>query len=87
MRTICCRRRGGADRYAEVLERFGTNPRRHCWLGMANNPKNRDVDKQPKPDQKIPPAGPHDKERDGSKTPGTGILPEEDEDEIEGPTG
>jgi hypothetical protein len=54
---------------------------------MTNNPKNRDVDKQPEPDQEIPPAGPHDKERDLSKAPGTGILPEEDEPEVEGPTG
>lgn len=59
-------------------------PRR--WHDM-NNPKNRDIDKQPKPEQKIPPAGPHDKERDDTKAPGTGILPAEDEKDVEGPTG
>lgn len=52
-------------------------------------PKNRDVDKQPAPDQKTPPAGPHDKSdlNDPEKTPGTGILPEEDQPDVEGPTG
>ena len=60
-------------------------PRR--WPAMTTNPKNRDIDKQPKPDQKIPPAGPHDKERDEDKAPGTGILPEEHEENVEGPTG
>jgi hypothetical protein len=45
--------------------------------------------KRPKPEKKIPPAGPHDKPEltDPSKTPGTGILPEEDQPEVEGPTG
>ena len=47
------------------------------------------VDSQPKLDQKTPPAGPHDEPEltDKEKTPGTGILPEEDQPEIEGPTG
>ncbi|MGN6285475.1 MAG: hypothetical protein ACTHM2_10025 [Afipia sp.] len=53
-----------------------------------SNPKNRETDKQPKADQKIPAAGPHGKseQTDKDKAPGTGILPEEDED-VEGPTG
>jgi hypothetical protein len=56
---------------------------------MTNNPKNRDVHKQPKPDQKTPPAGPHDKPEltDSEKAPGTGILPEEEQPDVEGPTG
>lgn len=53
------------------------------------NPKNRETDKQPKPSQKLPAAGPHDKpnQTDKEKAPGTGILPEEDEPDVEGPTG
>lgn len=69
------------------MARFGTNRISRRWPGMMSNPKNRDIDKQPKPDQKIPPAGPHDEHRDENKAPGTGILPEQEEDDVEGPTG
>jgi hypothetical protein len=53
------------------------------------NPKNRETDKQPGADQKLPAAGPHDKsdQTDKDKAPGTGILPEEDVTDVEGPTG
>jgi hypothetical protein len=56
---------------------------------MARNPKNREIDRQPKPDQELPPAGPHGKPEltDEHKTRGTGVLPEPDEKNIEGPTG
>jgi hypothetical protein len=45
--------------------------------------KNSDVS-QPKPDEKIPPAGPHAKPEltDPEKTPGSGILPEEDQPDV-----
>lgn len=56
---------------------------------MIRNPKNHEFDKQRKSDQKTPPAGPHDKPEltDPEKAPGTGILPEEDQPDVEGPTG
>jgi hypothetical protein len=56
---------------------------------MTTDPKTRDTDKHPKPDEKIPSAGPHDKPEltDPEKAPGTGILPEEDQPDVEGPTG
>jgi hypothetical protein len=56
---------------------------------MTQNPKNREIDKQPKPDRKVPPAGPHDKPEltDPQKAPGSGMLPDADEPEVEGPTG
>ncbi|MGX9393835.1 hypothetical protein ACWX0K_13385 [Nitrobacteraceae bacterium UC4446_H13] len=55
---------------------------------MMTDPDNRDVDKRPKPDEKIPPAGPHDKPEltDPEKAPGTGILPEKDQPDVESPT-
>jgi hypothetical protein len=57
-------------------------------FAMMTDPDNRDVDKRPKPDEKIPPAGPHDKPEltDPEKAPGTGILPEEDQPDVESPT-
>jgi hypothetical protein len=56
---------------------------------MTDTSKNRPSDRQPKPDQKISPAGTHDKPEltDDHKTPGTGVLPDKDHQEIEGPTG
>lgn len=58
-------------------------------IGMTQQTKNRDFDKQPKPDQKVSPAGPHDKPEltDAHKTPGSGVLPDSDQKEVEGPTG
>jgi hypothetical protein len=56
---------------------------------MTRNPANREIDKQPKPEQKIPPAGPHDKpsQTDKEKTPGSGVLPDPNAPDVEGPTG
>jgi hypothetical protein len=56
---------------------------------MARNAKNREMNRQPKPDQELPPAGPHDKPKltDKNKTGGTGMLSEPDEKNVEGPTG
>ena len=65
----------------------GTKPPSKRSLKMMGN--HRDVPKKPKPEKKVPPAGPHDKPEltDPEKAPGTGILPEEDQPEVEGPTG
>ena len=51
--------------------------------------KNRAFDQRPKPDQKIPPAGPHDRPEltDENRTPGSGVMPDKDHKEVEGPTG
>jgi hypothetical protein len=56
---------------------------------MTDTNKTRDVDKRPAPDDKISPAGPHDKPHltDEHKTPGSGMLPDDDHPEVEGPTG
>lgn len=55
---------------------------------MTNASKKRDGDKL-KPDENISPAGPHDKPEltDHHKTPGSGMLPSKDDDEVEGPSG
>ncbi len=54
-------------------------------LPMMGNAR---VDK-PKADPKTPPAGPHDKPElsDEKNTPGTGMLPEDDQTDVEGPSG
>jgi hypothetical protein len=56
---------------------------------MTQQTKYRAFDKQPKSDQKISPAGPHDKPEltDENKTPGSGVMPDKDHKEVEGPTG
>lgn len=56
---------------------------------MTNNPKNRAFDRQTKSDQKVSPAGPHDKPdlTDEHKTPGSGVVPDGESKEVEGPTG
>jgi hypothetical protein len=56
---------------------------------MTENHDDRDLAPHPKPDEKISPAGPHDKPdlTDPHKTPGSGVLPESDSPEVEGPTG
>ncbi len=56
---------------------------------MTDASKNRDKEKQPGPDKKISPAGTHDKPHltDEHKTPGSGVLPNKDHPEVEGPTG
>jgi hypothetical protein len=56
---------------------------------MARNAKNREKDRQPKPDPELPLAGPHAKPEltDKDKTAGTGMLPEPDEKDVEGPSG
>ena len=55
--------------------------------GMSKDTKKRDSDKSPQ-DEKISPAGTHDKPEltDHHKTPGSGVLPDKDGDEVEGPT-
>jgi hypothetical protein len=55
---------------------------------MVRKAKNREKDRQPKPEQQ-PLAGPHAKPEltDKDKTAGTGMLPEPDEKDVEGPTG
>lgn len=42
-----------------------------------------------RPSEDLPPAGPHGKEEliDRSKTPGTGMLPEPEEDVVDGASG
>jgi hypothetical protein len=54
---------------------------------MARNTKNRQADRQP--DRELPLAGPHAKPEltDKDKTAGTGMLPERDEKDVEGPSG
>jgi hypothetical protein len=56
---------------------------------MAQNTKNRQTNRQPKPEQELPPSGPHAKPEltDKEKTGGTGMLPEPDEGNVEGPSG
>jgi len=56
---------------------------------MARNAKNRKTDRRPKPDPEPPLAGPHAKPEltDKDKTAGTGMLPEADEKDVEGPSG
>lgn len=56
---------------------------------MTQTSVDRDLDKQPKPDQKLPPAGPHanPEQTDKDKTPGSGVLPDPDAPDVEGPTG
>jgi hypothetical protein len=69
------------------LNGTGAKPRRSPF--MTQQTKNRAFDKQPKSDQKISPAGPHDKPEltDKDKTPGSGVMPDKDHKEVEGPTG
>ena len=90
MPTICCRRKDGADRRHDVITaviaRLGTDRGVavcRTWPAIRRIA----IDKQPKPDQKIPPADAPDKKRDNDKALGIGILPEEDEDDVEGQTG
>jgi hypothetical protein len=54
---------------------------------MAHKAKNREANRRPKPDQELPPPGPHSKPEltDKEKTGGTGMLAEQDEDDVEGP--
>jgi hypothetical protein len=56
---------------------------------MARNAKNREKDRRPKPDRDPPLAGPHAKPEltDREKTAGTGMLPEPEEKDVEGPSG
>ncbi|WP_398478705.1 hypothetical protein [Tardiphaga sp.] len=55
---------------------------------MTDPKTKRDHDKS-KPDEEVSPAGPHDKPEltDHHKTPGSGMLPDKDIDEVEGPSG
>jgi hypothetical protein len=71
------------------LQGFGTRSTPFRSPDMMENPKNRAFDKQPKSDQDVSPAGPHDKPKltDPHKTPGTGMLQDSESKEVEGPTG
>jgi hypothetical protein len=56
---------------------------------MVNDPKKSHATKRQKPDAKAQSAGQHDKSEllDPEKAPGTGISPEEDQPDVEVPTG
>lgn len=56
---------------------------------MVDTAKNRKSEQQQPRDDGISPAGAHHKPHltDERKTPGTGMLPEKDDPEVEGPTG
>jgi hypothetical protein len=56
---------------------------------MTKASKTRDTDKSLPRDEKVSPAGTHDKPEltDKHKTPGSGMLSDPDNDEVEGPTG
>jgi hypothetical protein len=55
---------------------------------MSNDPKHRKANR-PKLDGKLPPAGTHAKPEltDSEKTPGSGVLPEPDQKDVEAPSG
>lgn len=71
------------------LSGFGTRSTPCRSSNVMDNSKNRAFDKQPKSNQDVSPAGPHDKPKltDPHKTPGTGMLPDSESKEVEGPTG
>ncbi|WP_211908844.1 hypothetical protein [Tardiphaga alba] len=56
---------------------------------MTNSKKKHEPDQPKKQDEKISPAGTHDKPEltDDHKTPGGGMLSDNDHSEVEGPTG
>jgi len=55
----------------------------------AQDTKTRETNRRPNPKQKLPASGPHGKPEltDKEKTEGTGMLPEPDESNVEGPSG
>jgi hypothetical protein len=55
---------------------------------MTDHQKEPDTDSGSKPDEKSP-AGPHDTPEltDKEKTPGTGMLPDADDPDVEAPSG
>ena len=56
---------------------------------MRNDPKNPKPKRRPKPDAKLPLAGAHAKPEltDSEKTPGSGVMPDPDEKDVEAPSG
>ncbi|MBN9003712.1 MAG: hypothetical protein J0H75_17270, partial [Rhizobiales bacterium] len=82
-----CRFESCWDRHPARLPR-GTAAAARVVPAWPHNPKNREINRQSKPDQHISPARPHDKPEltDKPKTPG-GVLPDEDQPSVEGPTG
>lgn len=56
---------------------------------MRNDPKKPKPKRRPKPDTKLPPAGAHAKPEltDSEKTPGSGVMPDPDEKDVEAPSG
>jgi hypothetical protein len=69
-------------------DRMGTSCCDGRFHRMTDPKTKRDHDKS-KPDEEVSPAGPHDKPAltDHHKTPGSGMLPDKDIDEVEGPSG
>jgi hypothetical protein len=58
-------------------------------IRMSNDPKHREAKRRPKTDEKLPPAGAHAKPEliDSEKTPGSGVMPEPDQKDVEAPSG
>ena len=56
---------------------------------MSNDPKKPKATRRSKPDKKLPPAGAHAKPEltDTEKTPGSGVMPDPDEKDVEAPSG
>ena len=56
---------------------------------MSNDPKKPKANLRSKPDKKLPPAGAHAKPEltDTEKTPGSGVMPDPDEKDVEAPSG
>jgi hypothetical protein len=56
---------------------------------MSKDPKHLKGNRRRKVDEKLPPAGAHAKPEltDSEKTPGSGVVPDSDEKEVEAPSG
>jgi hypothetical protein len=56
---------------------------------MSNDPTHPKKNPRPKADDKLPPAGAHAKPEltDPEKTPGTGVIPDPDQKDVEAPSG
>lgn len=72
-----------------IAQAGGTSHDNTRFRGMNSTSKHREAEKPSRPDEKTSPAGTHDKPEltDKHKTPGSGMLPDDDHDEVEGPTG
>jgi hypothetical protein len=56
---------------------------------MTNDAKHPKANRRRKGDEKLPPAGAHDRPEltDSEKTPGSGVMPEPDPKDVEAPSG